>query len=355
MSFWSRRAHALALVELLRIGQLPRRVAQEEAFAALRELGWCRLATRQEVLELDPRHSAAIQSTLAGAWPSWRKELARLEAAGLPPTPVGWRELERQDRLDAVDESTLPERMNRRTAAATIARNAKARLGPFERIILDEVDVTDDGLVRMRPSTGLAICRGGDVRDARDLAGLLGEVSITDRALRDGTVLAGDRPRAVLTVENLGAYQDLVVPADVLVLHVPGWNTRTTKALLRAMSDVPVIHFGDLDPNGVAIVEHLRRWRPSVAWLVPPFWEDYVGRHALRKDWPGIPMPADAPAWVRDLPQRGEWLEQEVVAIDPRMREFLEATVVAAAIALAQPGANLSPPPPPAAAAHARS
>ena len=45
--------------------------------------------------------------------------------------------------------------MNRRTAAATVGRHAKARLGPFEQVVLEDVDVTDDGLVRMRPSAGL--------------------------------------------------------------------------------------------------------------------------------------------------------------------------------------------------------
>ena len=85
----------------------------------------------------------------------------------------------------------------------------------------------------------------------------------------------------MLTVENLGAYLDSPVPEDVLVVHVPGWNTRTTKDLLEGMGDVPLIHFGDLDPNGIAIVSHLRRWRPEVRWFVPGFWEEYSDEKGL--------------------------------------------------------------------------
>ena len=79
------------------------------------------------------------------------------------------------------------------------------------------------------------------VQDARRLASLLGELVLVDRALRDGARLVGKEPRAVLTVENLGAYQDAVVSDDVLVPHVPGWNTRTTRDLLKGLDEVPVI------------------------------------------------------------------------------------------------------------------
>ena len=313
----------MALIELLHTGETRRRRLQEQACDALAELGWARRTGRSDVLSLDPLAVSAIEATLAGVWPGWRELLSRLVDEGLPATPGGVRELERRRRVDAVDGAALPERLNRRTAAAIVGRHAKARLGPFEGVVFEDVDLTDDGLVRMRPSGGLRVALRHAEVDARDLASLLGELVVTDRALRDGTRLCGRTPRAVLTVENLGAYQDLAAPDDVLVVHVPGWNTRTTKALLDGLEEVPVLHFGDLDPNGVAIVQHLRRWRLDVRWLVPPFWEEYLPTKGLLRTWPEGEMPEDAPSWVRALPSRGRWLEQESVVVDARFADAL--------------------------------
>jgi hypothetical protein len=327
VSFWGDPRHAMLLVELIQTGEVRRRRAQEAAWSALLELGWARRTRRQGVLALDEKARRTAEETLRHAWPDWADVVGRLGAGGLPPTPAGFAHLERRDRVDAAGRLALPTRMNRRTAAATVGRHAKARLGPFEQVVLEDVDVTDDGLVRMRPSAGLQVRKGGVVQDARNLASLLGELVLVDRALRDGTRLVGKKPRAVLTVENLGAYQDALVSDDVLVVHVPGWNTRTTRDLLKGLDEVPVVHFGDLDPNGIAILSHLRRWRPRVRWLVPSYWEERRDDKGLTRDWPNLDMPQDAPDWVRRLPERRTWLEQEVVAVDSRFRQFLEMEI----------------------------
>ncbi|MEM7354190.1 MAG: Wadjet anti-phage system protein JetD domain-containing protein [Acidobacteriota bacterium] len=229
--------------------------------------------------------------------------------------------------MSNVDSAQLPERMNRRTAAAVLTRHAKARLGPFEQVVLEDVDITDDGIVRMRPNTGLSLVRAGVEHAAADIVALLGDLVVTDRAFRDGTRLGGHRPRAVLTVENLGAFQDAVVPDDVLTVYVPGWNTRIARDALSGLEGVPVIHFGDLDPNGVAILAHLRRWRPDVHWLVPSFWEDYADERGLPKRWPAVSIPPDAPNWIVSLADAGVWLEQEVIVVDPRFAIAVEEAV----------------------------
>ena len=131
----------------------------------------------------------------------------------------------------------------------------------------------------------------------------------------------------MLTVENLGAFQDAVVSDDVLVVHVPVWNTRTTRDLLKGLDEVPVVHFGDLDPNGIAILVHLRRWRPRVRWLVPSYSEERRESKGLTRDWPDLDMPEDVPDWVRELPERRTWLEQEVIAVDSRFGTFLEMEI----------------------------
>jgi hypothetical protein len=86
---------------------------------------------------------------------------------------------------------------------------------------------------------------------------------------------------------------------------------------------MPVIHFGDLDPNGVRIVRHLRRIRPDLEWAIPALWSEFVERRAIRKKWPpGLVSPKD-PALVQQLARQGLWLEQENISLDPRLRDGL--------------------------------
>lgn len=327
MSFWGERSNALALLELLVDGEVARRQSQEMAWNNLLELGWARRTGRSRVLLLNPEDRGNVRETLSRAWPEWRAVADQLQAKNLPNTPTGLRELERQERIEAADAMGLPARMNRHTAAAMLGRHAKVRLGPFEQVVLEDVEVTDDGIVRMRPSAGLALERDGVVHDAGKLARLLGELVLSDRALRGGTRLAGAPPRAVLTIENLGAFQDATVADDILVVYVPGWNTRIARDLLSGLAGVPILHFGDLDPNGVAILAHLRRWRADVRWLVPAFWAEYLEAKQLSKQWPDIDLPGDVPAWVIRLVSDGLWLEQEVVAVDPRFSQAVEAAI----------------------------
>ena len=82
--------------------------------------------------------------------------------------------------------------------------------------------------------------------------------------------------RAVVLVENLGALCDLPAVDGWLAAHVAGWDTATVQSLLSRLGHVPIIHFSDLDPNGIRIYKHL-------------------------------------------------WLEQEPIAVDPRTPAALES------------------------------
>lgn len=327
MSFWSQPDHAHVLLELLISGGLRRRKRQAAALAQLESLGWTRRAVRSDRVELVGRHREQLAACLDGAWPEWREIAADLARLDLPPTPGGMKELAQRRRAARAAGLALPERLNRHTAAALVGRHSKAALGPFEQVVFDRVDLTDDGLVRMRPSRALSLATTGGIVDACELADLLGEVVLTERALRDGTRLAGARPRAVLTVENLGAYIDAWVPDDVLVVHIPGWNTRLARLLLEPLRETPLVHFGDLDPNGVAIVEHLRLWRDDVDWLVPACWEELRGTHGLRRVWPHGVLPEGTPDWVCRLVSDGLWLEQEPLVVHEGWPESLASAL----------------------------
>ena len=95
------------------------------------------------------------------------------------------------------------------------------------RDALAGVEITRDGVVRLRPNVGLVLTTAGVQMKASEIVAIAGEVVLSERALLDGTRLAGTAPSAALLVENLGPYVDVQMPDDWMVIHVPGWNTAT--------------------------------------------------------------------------------------------------------------------------------
>jgi hypothetical protein len=215
-------------------------------------------------------------------------------------------------------------RLNRRTAVALAAPHSKATLTDRRLAALGDVEATHDGSIRLRPPWGLVARTSRGAVDLAAVAAVLGEVSLPERALKDGFELAGPL-RAVSLVENLGAFCDLPAIDGWLFVHVAGWDTATVSRLLERLAHVPVLHFGDLDPNGVRIFQHLRGQHPGLRWFVPSFWEDLVESKGLHGTWPDDLALDDAPTLVRALATHGLWLEQEALVVDPRTPAALEA------------------------------
>ncbi|MCW5831680.1 MAG: hypothetical protein KIS78_04405 [Labilithrix sp.] len=319
---WRTSADRLALLELLVRGSLKRRRVQTTAWDLLAELPWTRLTGRRDELGLVVDRRQELVTLLERVWPAWGDGLAALTALGLPPTPDGWTQL--QDARRAEGLPRLPDLLNRRTAASLVAPHSKATLTNRRIAALGEAEATHDGSVRLRPPQGLiAITPLGRV-DLAAVSAVLGEVSIPERALGAGLALEGSI-RAALLVENLGAFCDLRTLDGWLLVHVPGWDTATVTRLLERLRHVPVIHFGDLDPNGVRIFQHLRGFRPDLRWFVPTFWTELVDAKGLPGVWPEDLDVSKAPTLVRQLARRGLWLEQEPLVVDPRMSWALEA------------------------------
>lgn len=319
---WRSEAARLALLELLVRGSLKRRRAQASAWDALDELPWTRRTGRRDELGLVEERRHELVALLGRVWPEWGVVLATLTARGLAPTPDGWSELEDAQRAEGLPQ--LPDQLNRRTAAALVAPHSKATLTDRRLAALGDAEATHDGSVRLRPPQGLvAITPQGRV-DLAAVAAVLGEVSIPERALSAGLALEGPI-RAALLVENLGAFCDLRAVDGWLLVHVPGWDTATVARLLERLVHVPLIHFGDLDPNGVRILRHLRALRSDLRWFVPEFWTELVETKGLPGVWPEDLDLGEAPALVRELASRGLWLEQEPVAVDARTPSALEA------------------------------
>lgn len=323
---WDRDDHRLALLALLDTGTLRRRATNAQAYDELSHLGWARRTRRRDELELEPHRRADIERLLSRVWPDWRDVLARLHQHALPVDATSLQRLREIERPSALPES-LPAQLNQRVASAALAPHSKARLRDEHLNRLADVTITHDGLVRLRPSPGLIVRRGHEAHDAAALSTLLGELALSERALRSGTRIEGERPRALLTVENVGAYVEMAPPEGVCVVHVPGWDTLSAALLLESFADIPVVHFGDLDPNGLRITTHLRTLHPDVRWAVPDFWSEHLEGRARTCLWPKHLVPDDAPALVKSLAARSLMLEQEPLVLDPRLTAALEALI----------------------------
>ena len=321
---WESDNARLALLELLSRGKLKRRRTQSEAYDALAELPWTRATGRRDELSVARERRTELAGLIDRVWTAWRDVLANLVAAGLPPTPDGYGRLLDMERAAAIPE--LPDRINRRTAASLTASHSKASLTEARRGALGETDPTHDGSIRLRPPAGLSARTANGVVDLSGIATVLGEVSIPERALLDGLAFNGTI-RAVLLVENLGAWRDLSPPPRWLLAHVPGWDTATVGHLLDRIEGIPVVHFGDVDPNGVRIMLHIRRRVPNLRWFLPEFWFELADACGLRAMWPQDLDLDFAPAQVRALAARGLWLEQEGIVLDPRMADALEVAL----------------------------
>jgi hypothetical protein len=324
-AMWTRDEDKIGLLELFVVGRLRRRSGQAELWTVLADLPWTRRTGRRDEIELVAEQEHNLLQLLDRVWPEWKLVADALAVRGLDLTPTGLRRL--QDLLRAEDVAQLPTRLNRRTATAAVAPHSKSALSSIRRAALGNTKVTRDGIVRLRPPPGVRFARGSAYLDAAEIAGVLGEVAVTERALLDGTVLVG-KIAAVLSVENLGPYQDLNPPDGWLVVHVPGWDTATVRLFLNQLGDVPILHFGDLDPAGVRIARHLRQIHRDLVWAVPEFWSEYVGNRGMAGEWPDDLDLSDTPALVRELGRRGLWLEQEIIAVDPRLRPALESAAL---------------------------
>lgn len=316
---WAERSHRLALLELAETGELRRRRSNAAAWDELLQVGWARRTSRGPVLALAERDE--VEGLLERMWPGWRQVASELRQAGLSYDERGLDELELRQRASRASALELPARLNRHTQRSLHGRHSKARsLRPSTL-----VESTEDWLLRLRPNPGLRVRLGERSLEGCEVAAVLGELAVGERALRQGLAFEGVLPRAVLTVENLGAFVDLPPPEGWLVAFVPGWDTAPARALLDRLGSVPFAHFGDLDPAGVAIVRHLRRLRPDLAWVVPDFALEYP---PLEKAWPeGLLDPQDPPL-LHELARAGRWLEQEALVLDPRLLPALEACLV---------------------------
>lgn len=172
----------------------------------------------------------------------------------------------------------------------------------------------------------MVLHRDGVTHDAARLEHIQGELVLSERAVLDGTRLTGT-PEALVLIENLGAFVDLSAPPRWILVHAPGWDTKGARRLLEMFPETPVLHFGDLDPDGFAIHLHLREVRPDLIWVVPEWVADYVSTNGLQTNWPQTPALATAPPLIKQLARAGSWVEQEAIVFDPRLWSWMRQVI----------------------------
>ncbi|MCB9746185.1 MAG: hypothetical protein H6741_00750 [Alphaproteobacteria bacterium] len=258
---------------------------------------------------------------LERVWPDWRSVAEALSSSDLPPTEQGLRALRQRQR----NAPSLPELVNRKVAASQLADHSKAHLTAAHQALLSDVRLTTDALIRIRPSVGMALARGGQEVDACFIADLQGALALSERAMQCGSQLVGVPPRVLMTVENLGAFVELPKPPEVALVYCPGWDIAGSLAVLKSTPARRLMHFGDLDPNGIRIFRALQGHVSTLELWVPKIWQElWEDTPEMKTTWPSDLPLSDLPPWVRALAASGRWAEQEKVVLNPHVHMELQ-------------------------------
>jgi hypothetical protein len=221
----------------------------------------------------------------------------------------------------------MPKHISRKVAGAWLKPHSKHALSEEEAAAAGIEQLLGDGLFRIRSTGPLSVVnREGRSSDLQHNTSVYGEASLPERFLDRCNHMIG-RPRAVIMVENAGAFTELPLPEGMVAVHVPGNDASATK-LLRLLPDVPVLHFGDWDQRGREASRRVRGAASAAgcpfSWVCPAWLSDYIETHAMKVT--GVPWRApfdDLPEPVACLAKRGIWIEQEPLTLDSRLSEEL--------------------------------
>lgn len=125
-----------------------------------------------------------------------------------------------------------------------------------------------------------------------------------------------------MTFENLGPFVDMPKPPELLLIHQPGWNTSLSLQFIETLGSEPSwYHFGDLDPEGISIYQHLNQKGRKAEFFLPSFWDAYEEAYSqvLPDAWPEMTVESFSEPFLRKLFAARKWLEQEPVILDERL------------------------------------
>lgn len=314
---------AVAL-RLLMLGTIRSTKVAEPLLMEVEELGFVVPARHLNAFRLSPHCKEKFRRYLMVRWP----QLNDAESVFLAcPETISATALRTMRRMPL----GLPvgiKRLNRKTWSAWAGAHSKSG----HRTAPEGVQLTTDEALRLRANAGLEFSgEGGERFAANACQALFGETIIPERGLERNWRLGGNLPKLILTVENIGAYVDLPVPSWLLLIHAPGRNTLlATRFIDRLPSNIPWLHFGDVDPAGLDIGLSIRGQEPGrrpTPWI-PHAANVLLATHSLPLDlpWPARRFPSDllnnpVLKWLID---HQRWLEHEAAVLLPGFRDELD-------------------------------
>jgi hypothetical protein len=333
---WTNDNHRAALLQLAVNGIMRSNAQVQDLEQALLADGWVMQTLRRRELAVTEDGAMHVQRIMDARWPGYRADAQTLRELFGSISAQALRQLTKQAGIRDGKLPVFPPILNKKTFAAAVCRHSKA---PISADMLEKypgMTLTVDQGVATRTHLGAQLRRivGGVVKviNCDQLMDVMGVVQVSERAIIQGLSIEGTPPRAVLTIENVATFHDIVLLPGLMAVLVEGWNTPIAARFLRLLPDgVPFIHFGDLDPTGFRIYAHLLELtgRP-LHWFVPSLATDYIESHSMplnmqEAGWSTTRAASHGHESIRILQEKGHWLEQEAVTLDPRLRYEIES------------------------------
>lgn len=302
-------AEVSALGRLVETGTIKAGIKNEHLIRRFSTAQWIALGTRKSEWVVIPFAGDAIAARLSSLLPDWENDFQFLRTLGLDPYNPSDIEV-----LATLRRHTgIASMINRRNwnAAAGLGPKHKAKLPP-------QCELTKDWGLRFRPNKGLVGVVSGKVMDFSALAAMLTECFIPERGWRNLEGFSGTLPEVIVTCENLGAYIDFPANDSLMIVYSPGADIEPTTNLINMLPDALWIHFGDIDPDGIAIATNISSATGrDLKFFIPSFVSDYLPGRPVETPWDSIP---ENPIFAT-LKKKKRRIFQEVFMLDDRLHQ----------------------------------
>jgi len=288
--------------------------------------GWITHTSKRDEFAITDSGRLVAEKRLSEHWPAWREDLVAFASLGYSPEDAGAWSLFKRAQANQIPRMVTC--INRRTLNAWDRRHSKVGAGPPSKT-LAEAQVTVDELTRLRlPPGSRMILQTGEIVDCDRLMAIFGEIAIPERAWGNIKQIETPNSRVLFSIENKGAFVDFPSVPNATLLFLPGDNTGAFQLIMSHMPPQTLIHFGDLDPDGIQIYEGMVSRGLAVRHFVPTYVDEYLITHAqpCKAPWPQRDYSSLHPV-ISTLVSRSLWLEHEALVLDHRFAAELESLI----------------------------
>lgn len=301
------------LARLLETGQIKAGVRNQGLINRFRTARWIQPSTRNLTWNIRSEAKERVLQRLNELLPTWEKDFSLLRT--MQRNPYEESDIEALPMLRRT-EPLVRFMINRRNWKAAAGLGPKHAAKIPARAIL-----TKDWILRFRPNAGLlGVTAGGNI-DLSAQADFLDECLLPERAWMKIQGMAGTFPKLIISCENLGAYIDLPIEDSTLAVFAPGKDIEPAASLIKQFPEVPWVHFGDLDREGLDIAHKMASTlgRTVQTWM-PSFADEYLDcARTVKTDWAMVP---DMPVYAA-LKKGRKRIFQEIFMLDARLAEDL--------------------------------